>query len=1174
MRVPSDIKRIRCVPIVLLAITMFGSAQAADSPFAAGVRSADPQSPSDQQASFELPEGFEIELVASEPDVAKPMNLAFDTRGRLWVTDSYEYPFAAPLDRPGKDAIKVFEDTTGDGHYDQMTRFAEGLNIPIGLYPYKNGVVAWSIPYISYFEDTDNDGRSDKQTKLYGPLGYERDTHGMNSSFTRGFDGWLYVTHGFNNNTTVRGADGSEIHMNSGNTYRIQLDGSRVEQFTFGQVNPFGMAMDPLGNLYTSDCHSMPAYLLVRDAYYPSFGKPHDGLGFAPKIMEHSHGSTAIDGVVYYSDNQWPIEYRDNVFIGNVMTSRVNRDTLLEVGSGKRAREEADFIQTTDSWFRPVNMQFGPDGSLYIADFYNRIIGHYEVPLLHPGRDRHRGRIWKVSFRGTRGQTGQEERPFDLKKRSLHGVFEELKSHNLVRRQLAMNYLIDEIGAASIAPARTIISGENSSSWQQRTHALWLLHRLQALDATTFALAANDPTREVRVHSMRVLSESSSWTNAQRKHALAGLADPDLNVRRAAADAFTTHPDPRHVSRIISALDDTTSKTPHLRHTLRIALRNQLRDETTLSQLTERNLRRSDKDAIADVAVAIKSAAAAHFLLDYISTGNQQPQAIRRFAEHIAKHANSTALDRLPQVVKAAFPNDLNQQLAILEAVETGSNQRSGETSSAIQKWGIELAEDLLMKVNQAEPTWIHLAVPGMAATKLPWTIQARRSADGDNESPFLCSLSPGGEQFTGVIRSPSFLLPENVSFYLAGHDGYPEKTAQGRNQVRLRLNKTEEIIASAAPPRNDIAQKVTWNLTQHAGAEAFLEIIDSDDAGAFAWLAIGRFSDAFATLPKLSPQYRSHLLTAAARIAATLPDSSLYQKMTETVSNLTIPAFTRSEIATALCRSHPNPLPRAIARRLADGTLTESMSQSIGAQLFTNDIATKVPALLEQLFQALPARSQTALVTDLVVNRNGAHLVLKFAEEDVIPASLLSKSSIQDQIKRHGAMMTKRLDIQIQRFPSEQIDSTQRIQSLSRSLSNRTGNQENGRELFVQACQICHQLSGQGNLVGPQLDGIGNRGIERLLEDILDPNRNVDKAFHTQTVSLDNGDALSGLYRREEGNLLFLINAAGQEFSVEKNEITNRTTSHKSLMPENFSELFEEEQISDLVTFLLSSVK
>ena len=1174
MRVPPFSISIRRVSIALLAIALASPAMAAENPFAAGVRSADPQSPSGQQASFELPPGFEIELVASEPDIAKPMNLAFDKRGRLWVTDSYEYPFAAPLDRPGKDAIKVFEDTTGDGHYDQISTFAEGLNIPIGLYPYKNGVVAWSIPNISYFEDTDNDGKSDKQTKLYGPLGYERDTHGMNSSFTRGFDGWLYVTHGFNNNTTVRGTDGSEITMNSGNTYRIQLDGSRVEQFTYGQVNPFGMALDPLGNLYTSDCHSMPAYLLLRDAYYPSFGKPHDGLGFAPKIMEHSHESTAIDGVVYYSDNQWPVEYRDNVFIGNVMTSRVNRDTLLEVGSGKRAREEEDFIKTTDSWFRPVNMQFGPDGSLYIADFYNRIIGHYEVPLKHPGRDRHRGRIWKVSFRGTPGQSGQINEAFDLTRLSLSGIFDELKSHNLVRRQLAMNYLVDEIGSASIRPAKEIVTGTTPSNWQQRTHALWILHRFGALDNDSFTKAAEDPSREMRVHSMRVLSESSDWTNRQRQQAFAGLTDPDLNVRRAAAEAMTTHPNPRYVSPIIRALNQTTSNTPHLRHMLRIALRNQLRDETTLSRLTKRSLKQTDEDAIADVAVAIKSKAAAHFLIDYISKRNHQPSAIRRYAEHIAKHADNTTLEGLPSVVTAAFANDLDQQLTILEAVEAGANQRSDGTSPAIQRWGIELAEKLLLKVKNGEAEWIHRAVPGMTATKIPWIIQSRKSADGNTQDPFLCSLSPGGEQFTGVIQSPSFLLPTEFSFYLAGHDGYPDKAAQGRNQVRLRLENTGDIIASASPPRNDTAKKVTWDLRQYAGKKAYLEIIDSDDAGAFAWLAIGRFKDELLSLPKLSPQYRSHLLAAAARIAGSLPESSLYQRMTKTVSNPSIPAITRSEIATALCRPHPDPLTRAIARRLADGTLTETHSQSIGAQLFSSDVSSNIPMVIKDLFQALPARSQAALVGDLVVNRKGADLVLQLSEENSIPTLLLSKPSVQNQIKRHGNSLAKRLANQIRSLPADLIDRTQRIQILSRNVSNRTGDQAQGSELFIQACQICHQLKGQGNLVGPQLDGIGNRGIERLLEDILDPNRNVDKAFQTQAISLDNGDALSGLYRRDEGKLVFLVNAAGQEFSVVKSEITERTTSPKSLMPENFSELFDEKQLSDLVTFLLNSVK
>ena len=120
-------------------------------------------------------------------------------------------------------------------------------------------------------------------------MGYERDTHGMNNAFTRGFDGWLYACHGFNNETRVAGRDQHEIHMQSGNTYRMRLDGDRIEQFTWGQVNPFGMTIDNLGNLFTADCHSKPVYQLIRGGYYPSFGKPHDGLGYVPAIMEHLH---------------------------------------------------------------------------------------------------------------------------------------------------------------------------------------------------------------------------------------------------------------------------------------------------------------------------------------------------------------------------------------------------------------------------------------------------------------------------------------------------------------------------------------------------------------------------------------------------------------------------------------------------------------------------------------------------------------------------------------------------------------------------------------------------------------------------------------------------------------------------------------------------------------------
>src|SRR4051794_18006177 len=167
-----------------------GGAAAQDDLFAAGVRTTPWLSPADEQKHFKLPPGFEINLVAAEPDIQKPLNMAFDERGRIWLTCTVEYPYAAPADRPGKDSIRVLEDTDGDGRFEKVTIFADGLNIPMGIYPWKGGCVAFSIPNIWHFEDTDGNGACDKRSVLYGPFDTSRDTHGMVNSFRRGWDGW------------------------------------------------------------------------------------------------------------------------------------------------------------------------------------------------------------------------------------------------------------------------------------------------------------------------------------------------------------------------------------------------------------------------------------------------------------------------------------------------------------------------------------------------------------------------------------------------------------------------------------------------------------------------------------------------------------------------------------------------------------------------------------------------------------------------------------------------------------------------------------------------------------------------------------------------------------------------------------------------------------------------
>ncbi len=260
-----------------------------------------------------------------------------------------------------------------------------------------------NIPNIYLMRDTDGDGRADTREVFYGVFG-NRDTHGMTNAFTWGFDGWIYACHGLSNDSQVQGNDHRPIRMNSGNTYRMRPDGSHAEYFTHGQVNPFGLAFDPLGNLYSCDCHSRPVYQLIRGAWYPSFGKPDDGVGFGPEMVTHDHGSTGIGGISFYAADQFPEAYRGTVFLGNVVTNRINHDRIEWHGSSPKGIEQPDFVWSEDNWFRPVDIELGPDGALYVADFYNRIIGHYEVPLTHPGRDRERGRIWRIVYKGTDGK--------------------------------------------------------------------------------------------------------------------------------------------------------------------------------------------------------------------------------------------------------------------------------------------------------------------------------------------------------------------------------------------------------------------------------------------------------------------------------------------------------------------------------------------------------------------------------------------------------------------------------------------------------------------------------------------------------------------------------------------------------------------------------------------------
>jgi putative heme-binding domain-containing protein len=1157
--------------------------QAAD-PFAENVRPTEPLTPEQQQRTFHLPPGFEIQLVAAEPDLRKPMNLAFDALGRLWVTESREYPFAAPLDKPARDSIRIFSDFDTTGRARRMTIFAEGLNIPIGLYPFCTPgaggkltwkCVAWSIPNIWLFEDTDGDGKADRRKVLFGPFDHTRDTHGNQASFRRGFDGWLYATHGFNNDSHVSGADGTEVHLNSGNTYRMGLHNGRIEHHTWGQVNPFGLAWDPLGNLYSSDCHSAPIYQLLAGGYYPSFGKPHDGLGFAPALMEHSHGSTAIDGIAYYADDLWPVEFHGNVFVGNVMTSRSNRDRLQFEGSSPKAIELDDFVKTDDPWFRPVDQILGPDGAFYIADFYNRIIGHYEVPLQHPGRDRERGRIWRVVYRGADGKV--KLRPPALPQ-TLDGLIRELASPNLPRRMLALDTLLDRFGSAAEKPLREAFARPANSF--QKVQAMWGLDRLDALATSSLVAAATTRDPLVRTHAMRVITERArlatrlkvddvvrqGYTKALTDAATAGLRDPDALVQRCAAEALGVLPSFRNLRPLLDLRARVPAADTHLLYVVRKAIRDQLKDDAVIAKALSAPWSDADARALADVALAVNSEGSGIFLLRHLAALQRDRAQLSTALRHAAQHAPVAELEPIATFAKEQFADDLDFQLALFSNVEQGASRRGATLSDSLRSWGSQLCAQALAA--SSETAWWNTPLEAATEPANPWAFQERRCADG--QAANLLSSHPLGEHLTGRLRSKSFTVPTKLSFYLCGHDGEPGREPNKRNFVRLLHGKTGEVLAEAVPPRNDTAQKVTWDLSAHAGELAFLEVTDGDPSDAWAWLAFGRFDPPLLALPKLAPGDVAKRQQTATEIAMR-QRFPLQEVLREALRRAALDGVVRASVAAALARLDPANAVPVLAPFLDPGEPV-AVRERAGAALAELSHDAQALSTIVTAMKNAPQRLQLAWAQTLASNPAGADALLKSVAEGQVPPRLLQDRRLHDRlVAARPADAAARIEQLTRDLPPPDRERDRLIRRRGLAFTGARPAAAEGARVFQQHCAPCHQIDAQGGLIGPQLDGIGNRGLERLLEDILDPNRAVDPAFHTTVLTLKDQEVVSGLFRREEGENLVLANSAGQEFSVARKDVAERRLSETSLMPENFGDMITEQDFNHLLAFLLS---
>ncbi len=882
--------------------------------------------------------------------------------------------------------------------------------------------------------------------------------------------------------------------------------------------------------------------------------------------MEHAHGSTAIAGTTCYTGTNFPLEYRGNMFVGNVMTSRVNRDSIRHRGSSPRAIEEPDFLVSDDPWFRPVDLQVGPDGALYIADFYNKIIGHVEVPLTHPGRDRVRGRIWRIVYKGDgRDQPATSPSP-DLRAANVEGLIAAFDHPVLGVRMRAADEIVDRIGRAAIEPLRTAF---HEGAPTARAHALWALYRLDSVRDDDLAAAAGDADRLVRTHAMRVLAETPGWHDGSRSLALRGLADRDPFVARAAVDAIGKHPRPAEVAALLERWHRTPDSDVHLRHAIRLALLEMITLPGTLAHWAATKPTEADFAVMAGIALALNSDEAGAFLIDHLRTHQVAPETMRPILTHAAKHLPSDAdVSALAAIAQKGVAGDLDLQIDLLMALRDGLRNRARAEPASIKEWGTTLARRLLESVAGDETDWTAFGRDGVRGQ--PWRIEARQSADGAGFLPFLSSF-PLGEGYMGTLRSREFTIPARLSLYVCGHLGYPDRSPSPVNKVRLRVVGTDQVVAEAVAPRDDVAQRTAWELTAHAGKRGFLEVIDEIALDAYAWIAVGRIDPPVVVVPRLDPGVVAQRSIAAAQLVETFGLRELAPALRAIVRDEFAEPAVRAAAARTLIAFHPDPRRFALIRIVADAKLSTGLREAILADVASADRPASQD-LVAKVARELPARLQAALAESLAETSDGAELLLTLIEAGSLGASHLQSAAIQAKLKSHAdGRFAPRVDKLTSALPPIEEKTRQLIAARSQAFASAQADATRGRQVFEKTCAGCHQIGGKGALVGPQLDGEGLRGSERVLEDILDPNRNVDPAFHATLLALRDGRVISGLVRREEGANLIVVDRTGKETPIPSADVEERRLTRLSPMPADFGTVIAEADLYDLVAFLLA---
>jgi len=513
---------------------------------------AGPLSPAESLAQMKTPDDLQVELVLAEPQIGQPLSLKWDGRGRLWVVNYLQYPNPAGLKTiskdkhlravydqvpkappnhfRGADKITIHEDTDGDGRLDKHSTFLEGLSLATSFEFGRGGVWVLQPPYLLFYPDANGDDVPDGDPVVHlEGFGIE-DSHSVTNNLRFGPDGWLYATQGSTVTGNVkRPGDKTAVHSEGQLVWRYHPEQKKYEIFAEGGGNAFGLEIDSKGRIYSGhNGGNTRGFHYVQGGYFQkSFGK-HGNLsnpftfGYFEAMAHHNVPRFTHTFVIYEADGL-PQPYRGRLFGVGPLQGHVVMSDVQPDRSSFKTRDVGLALESSDTWFRPVDIQAGPDGCVYVADFYEQRIDHASH---YQGRvHKESGRIYRLSAKGSSPKASQ----VDLTKLAFDKLFAQLSSPNKWQRQAAQREVLRRQNATypdSFAEQLYLAKGQAALEYFWALNVSWKLSAAELVELVDHI----DPY--VRIWIIRVACDDGKVTDEVAKK-LAELAyrEPHVEVR-------------------------------------------------------------------------------------------------------------------------------------------------------------------------------------------------------------------------------------------------------------------------------------------------------------------------------------------------------------------------------------------------------------------------------------------------------------------------------------------------------------------------------------------------------------------------------------------------------------------------------------------------------------------